>query len=173
MTAQSSFYSANDRRLHFGLGAATSADLTIRWPNGATENDPGRRGRPARRHSRGRRHPAPAEVRQMNATRLVVWPLALALAGAAVRGSTQQAAATIEIDASASKAASARCCTDSSSSSCSRDQARPARRADPRPRLRGSAGLDRSIQTWQRYPDDRIDDYAYRSTRTPAWRIPR
>ena len=28
LTAQSSFYSANDRRLHFGLGAATSADLT-------------------------------------------------------------------------------------------------------------------------------------------------
>ncbi len=37
VTAQSSFYSASDRRLHFGLGAATSADLTIRWPNGATE----------------------------------------------------------------------------------------------------------------------------------------
>ena len=37
VTAQSSFYSANDRRLHFGLGEATSADLTIRWPNGATE----------------------------------------------------------------------------------------------------------------------------------------
>jgi len=35
--AQSSFYSANDRRLHFGLGAETSADLTIRWTNGATE----------------------------------------------------------------------------------------------------------------------------------------
>jgi enediyne biosynthesis protein E4 len=35
--AQSSFYSANDRRLHFGLGAATSAELTIRWPSGATE----------------------------------------------------------------------------------------------------------------------------------------
>jgi hypothetical protein len=35
--AQASFYSANDRRLHFGLGAATSADLTIRWPNGTTE----------------------------------------------------------------------------------------------------------------------------------------
>jgi hypothetical protein len=35
--AQSSFYSANDRRLHFGLGAATSADLAIRWPSGATE----------------------------------------------------------------------------------------------------------------------------------------
>jgi hypothetical protein len=41
VTAQSSFYSANDRRLHFGLGAAASADLTIRWPNGATEKIPG------------------------------------------------------------------------------------------------------------------------------------
>ena len=41
VTAQSSFYSANDRRLHFGLGAATSADLAIRWPNGATETIPG------------------------------------------------------------------------------------------------------------------------------------
>jgi enediyne biosynthesis protein E4 len=40
VTAQSSFYSANDRRLHFGLGAATAADLTIRWPNGATEQLP-------------------------------------------------------------------------------------------------------------------------------------
>jgi enediyne biosynthesis protein E4 len=37
VTAQSSFYSANDRRLHFGLGAATAADLTIRWPTGASE----------------------------------------------------------------------------------------------------------------------------------------
>ena len=37
MTAQSSFYSANDRRLHFGLGAETVADLTIRWTNGTTE----------------------------------------------------------------------------------------------------------------------------------------
>jgi hypothetical protein len=40
VTAQSSFYSANDRRLHFGLGTATFADLTIRWPNGATEAIP-------------------------------------------------------------------------------------------------------------------------------------
>ena len=40
VTAQSSFYSANDRRLHFGLCAATSADLTIRWPNGAEEKVP-------------------------------------------------------------------------------------------------------------------------------------
>ena len=37
VTAQSSFYSANDRRLHFGLGAETVADLTIRWTNGTTE----------------------------------------------------------------------------------------------------------------------------------------
>jgi hypothetical protein len=40
LTAQSSFYSANDRRLHFGLGAATSAELTVRWPSGATEQIP-------------------------------------------------------------------------------------------------------------------------------------
>jgi hypothetical protein len=40
VTAQSSFYSANERRLHFGLGAATSADLTVRWPTGATEQIP-------------------------------------------------------------------------------------------------------------------------------------
>jgi hypothetical protein len=40
VSAQSSFYSANDRRLHFGLGTATSADLTIRWTNGATESIP-------------------------------------------------------------------------------------------------------------------------------------
>ena len=38
VTAQSSFYSVNDRRLHFGLGPVTTADVTIRWPNGGTEN---------------------------------------------------------------------------------------------------------------------------------------
>ncbi len=36
--SQASFYSANDLRLHFGLGAAHSADLDIRWPNGARES---------------------------------------------------------------------------------------------------------------------------------------
>jgi hypothetical protein len=40
VSAQSSFYSANERRLHFGLGTAMSADLTIRWTNGATESIP-------------------------------------------------------------------------------------------------------------------------------------
>jgi hypothetical protein len=40
VNAQSSFYSANDRRLHFGLGNATTADLTIRWTNGTTETIP-------------------------------------------------------------------------------------------------------------------------------------
>jgi enediyne biosynthesis protein E4 len=32
--SQSSFYSANDPRIHFGLGPATSADLEIHWPSG-------------------------------------------------------------------------------------------------------------------------------------------
>jgi len=40
VSAQSSFYSTNDRRLHFGLGKETAVDLTIRWTNGATENIP-------------------------------------------------------------------------------------------------------------------------------------
>ena len=35
--AQSSFYSVNDRRLHFGLGDAASAEIEVRWPNGAIE----------------------------------------------------------------------------------------------------------------------------------------
>lgn len=35
--AQSSYFSVNDRRLHFGLGTASSADLEIRWPNGVRE----------------------------------------------------------------------------------------------------------------------------------------
>jgi enediyne biosynthesis protein E4 len=35
--SQASFYSANDLRLHFGLGTADKADLEIRWPNGTTE----------------------------------------------------------------------------------------------------------------------------------------
>ena len=36
--AQSSFYSVNDRRLHFGLGPAATVDLDVRWPNGKTES---------------------------------------------------------------------------------------------------------------------------------------
>jgi hypothetical protein len=35
--SQSSFFSANDLRLHFGLGPEKTADLEIRWPNGDTE----------------------------------------------------------------------------------------------------------------------------------------
>ncbi|PYV72157.1 MAG: RNA-binding protein [Acidobacteria bacterium] len=35
--SQSSFYSANDPRLHFGLGDETSADIEIRWPSGLQE----------------------------------------------------------------------------------------------------------------------------------------
>jgi hypothetical protein len=37
---QSSFYSVNDRRLHFGLGEATEASLEIRWPSGVKETLP-------------------------------------------------------------------------------------------------------------------------------------
>jgi hypothetical protein len=37
VVAQTSYLSVNDRRLHFGLGAATTAGLEIRWPNGAVE----------------------------------------------------------------------------------------------------------------------------------------
>jgi enediyne biosynthesis protein E4 len=35
--SQSSFYSVNDTRLHFGLGSEKSADIAIRWPSGAHE----------------------------------------------------------------------------------------------------------------------------------------
>jgi hypothetical protein len=35
--AQSSYLSVNDRRLHFGLGPAASANLEIQWPNGGKE----------------------------------------------------------------------------------------------------------------------------------------
>ncbi|MDE0104373.1 MAG: CRTAC1 family protein [Bryobacterales bacterium] len=37
VTAQSSFYSVDDPRLHFGLGSAKRADVTIRWPSGTEE----------------------------------------------------------------------------------------------------------------------------------------
>jgi enediyne biosynthesis protein E4 len=37
LTSQSSFYSCNDPRLHFGLGASTSADVEVFWPNGLHE----------------------------------------------------------------------------------------------------------------------------------------
>ena len=37
VTAQSSFYSVDDPRMHFGLGSAALADLRLRWPSGAEE----------------------------------------------------------------------------------------------------------------------------------------
>jgi len=39
--SQASFYSANDLRVHFGLGTSERADLDIRWPNGLRERIPG------------------------------------------------------------------------------------------------------------------------------------
>jgi enediyne biosynthesis protein E4 len=38
VSSQSSFYSCNDSRLHFGVGSATAADLEIRWPSGKKES---------------------------------------------------------------------------------------------------------------------------------------
>jgi enediyne biosynthesis protein E4 len=38
--SQSSYVSSNDPRLHFGLGAETSADIEIRWPSGMIEKFP-------------------------------------------------------------------------------------------------------------------------------------
>jgi hypothetical protein len=35
--SQSSFYSCNDSRLHFGLGGNSSADIDVYWPNGLHE----------------------------------------------------------------------------------------------------------------------------------------
>jgi hypothetical protein len=35
--SQSSYFSSNDPRLHFGLGTADTADLDVRWPNGAKQ----------------------------------------------------------------------------------------------------------------------------------------
>jgi hypothetical protein len=35
--SQSSFYSCNDSRLHFGLGSSTSADIDVYWPSGLRE----------------------------------------------------------------------------------------------------------------------------------------
>jgi hypothetical protein len=40
LMAQSSFYSVNDPRLHFGLGSENAVDLTIRWISGAVETLP-------------------------------------------------------------------------------------------------------------------------------------
>ena len=35
--SQSSYYSCNDPRLHFGLGASVQADVDVYWPNGLHE----------------------------------------------------------------------------------------------------------------------------------------
>ena len=41
VVSQSSFYSSNDPRLHFGLGASKIADVDVHWPNGLAEQFPG------------------------------------------------------------------------------------------------------------------------------------
>jgi enediyne biosynthesis protein E4 len=37
LLSQSSFFSCNDPRLHFGLGNAGTADIDVYWPNGSHE----------------------------------------------------------------------------------------------------------------------------------------
>jgi len=37
LVSQSSYYSCNDPRLHFGLGATKEVELEIYWPNGLHE----------------------------------------------------------------------------------------------------------------------------------------
>jgi hypothetical protein len=39
-TTTSSIFSANDPRVHFGLGGATEADIEVRWPSGKVQNLP-------------------------------------------------------------------------------------------------------------------------------------
>ena len=41
VVSQSSFYSSNDPRLHFGLGASRTAEVEVYWPNGLVEQFPG------------------------------------------------------------------------------------------------------------------------------------
>lgn len=36
--SQASFYSSNDRRVHFGLGSAVRAEATVHWPSGLVEH---------------------------------------------------------------------------------------------------------------------------------------
>ena len=40
LLSQASYVSVNDPRLHFGLGAAASADIEVRWPSGVIEKYP-------------------------------------------------------------------------------------------------------------------------------------
>ena len=63
--AQSSYLSVNDRRLHFGLGEAATADLEIRWPSGAVEKLAGVPCRPAHGDSRRHRHREDAALRPL------------------------------------------------------------------------------------------------------------
>jgi enediyne biosynthesis protein E4 len=38
LTSQSSYYSSNDPRLHFGLGTASTVEIEVFWPNGSVES---------------------------------------------------------------------------------------------------------------------------------------
>ncbi len=97
----------------------------------------------------------------MIATRRVTWLLALALAGPAVCGSTQQTAATIEIDASR---------VEGRISPLLYGQFIEFMFEGVKYGLHAELIRDRGFEEapdstglsrhWQRYPDDRVDDYA-------------
>ena len=176
VTAQSSFYSANDRRLHFGLGAATSADLTIRWPNGATETIPGveadqlvviREGAGILRTAEVR-----VDDRSCDRDRLV-----LLAAGARPRQASAAARAASRARSRStparSKAASARTLYGQFIEFMFEGIKRGLHAELIRNRgfeeAPNAIGLSRY---WERYPDDRIDDYGIvASPGTTTWRI--
>ena len=122
VTAQSSFYSANDRRLHFGLGAAASADLTIRWPNGATETIPNVEAdqlvviREGAGILRRQKFQIDAFLQAAHRCRSLVAHRAAQAVPRVAAADRQASRSTLQ----RSKAASARISTASSSSSCSR-----------------------------------------------------
>ncbi len=78
--AQSSYLSANDRRLHFGLGAEKTVNLEIRWPNGAEEKTDRADGR-STGGDRGRQGSDPHRPLQETMTRCVVAAMLLCGAG--------------------------------------------------------------------------------------------
>jgi enediyne biosynthesis protein E4 len=43
VTSQTSYLSANDPRLHFGLGNVTTADIEVHWPTGTAETFTGQK----------------------------------------------------------------------------------------------------------------------------------
>ena len=99
VTAQSSYLSVNDRRLHFGLGTAMSVDLEVRWPNGGQGGPQGDYNRPIGHYQRGPRSgkdralPRPEIGRVMRSLHYLVLLLAVQMAGSQALANTTDAMA--------------------------------------------------------------------------------